>query len=65
MYIFSLNTGFFLTCSNAALTITIFVSLLFNKAVSMVKYIMDIVQGNTEFIKTGRTPRTWRVSLNI
>ena len=31
----------------------------------MVKHIMEIVKGNTEFIKAGQTPRTWRVSLNI
>ena len=37
----------------------------FDKAVSMVKHIMEIVKGNTEFIKDGQTPRTWRVSLNI
>ena len=34
-------------------------------AVSMVKHIMEIVKGNTEFIKAGQAPRTWRVSLNI
>ena len=65
MYVFSLITGFFLTCSNTTPTITIFVSLLFDKAVSMVKHIMDIVKGNTEFIKAGQAPHTWRVSLNI
>ena len=65
MYVFSLITGFFLTCSNTTPTITIFVPLLFDKAVSMVKHIMEIVKGNTEFIKAGQTPRTWRVSLNI
>ena len=31
----------------------------------MVKHIKEIVEGNTEFIKAGQTPRTWRVSLNI
>ena len=65
MYVFSLTTGIFLTCSNTTPTITIFVSLLFDKAVSMVQHIMEIVKGNTEFIKAGQTPRTWRVSLNI
>ena len=65
MYVFSLITGFLLTCSNNTPTITIFVSLLFDKAVSMVKHIMEIVKGNTEFIKAGQTPRSWRVSLNI
>ena len=56
MYAFSLITGFFLTCSNTTPTITIFVSLLFDKTVSMVKHIMDIVRGNTEFIKAGQIP---------
>ena len=65
MYVFSLITGFLLTCSKNTQTITIFVSLLFDKAVSMVKHIMEIFKGNTEFIKAGQTPRTWRVSLNI
>ena len=65
MYVFSLITGFFLTCSNTTPTITIFVSLLLDKVVSMVKNIMEIVKGNTEFIKACQTPRTWRVSLNI
>ena len=65
MYIFSLITGFFFTCSNTTPTITIFVSLLFDKVVSMVKHIMEIVKWNTEFIKAGQTPRTWRVSLTI
>ena len=65
MYVFSLITGFFLACSNTAPTIIIFVSLLFDNAVSMVKDIMEIVNGNTEFIKAGQTPRTWRVSMNI
>ena len=61
MYVFSLITGFFLTCSNTTPTITIFVYLLFDKAVSMVKHIMEIVKGNTAFIKTGQTPRTWLI----
>ena len=26
---------------------------------------MEIVKGNTEFIKVDQTPRTWRVSLNV
>ena len=59
MYIFSFITGIFLTCSNTTQTITIFVSLLFDKAVSMVKHIMKIVKENTEFIKAGQTPRIW------
>ena len=63
MYVFSLITEVFLTCSNTTPTITIFVSLLFDKA--MVKLIMEIVNGNTEFIKAGQTSRTWRVSWNI
>ena len=58
MYIFSLITRFFLACSNTTPTITIFVSFLFDKVVSMVKHIMEIVNGNTEFIKAGQTPRT-------
>ena len=45
MYVFSLNTGCFLTCSNTTPIMTIFVSLLFDKAVSMVKHIMEIVKG--------------------
>ena len=49
MYVFLLIIGFFLTCSNTTPTITIFASLLFDKAVCMVKHIM----GNTEFIKAG------------
>ena len=65
MYVFLLITGFFFTCSNTAPTITIFVYLLFDKAVSMVKHIMEIVKWNTEFIKSGQTPCTGRVSLNI
>ena len=65
MHVCSLITWLFLTCSNTTPTITIFVSLLLNKAVSMVKHIMEIVKGNTEFIKAGQTPRTWRVSLDI
>ena len=48
LYVFSLATGVFLTCSNT--TPTIFVSLLFDKIVSMVRFIMEIVQGNTECI---------------
>ena len=56
MYVFSLITGFFLACSNTTPTITIFVSLFFDKAVSMVKHIMEIVKENTEFIKAGQTP---------
>ena len=31
----------------------------------MLKHIMEIVKGNTEFIKADQTPRTWRVSLNV
>ena len=31
----------------------------------MVKHMIEIVKGNTEFIKVGQTPRTWHVSLNI
>ena len=58
MYVFALVTGFFLTCSNTTPTITIFVSLLFNKAVSMVKHKMEIVKGNSEFIKVGQTHST-------
>ena len=65
MYVFSLITGFFFTFSNTTPTITIFVSLLFDKAVSMVKHIMEIVKWNTGFIKAVQTTRTWRVSLNI
>ena len=65
MYVFSLITGVFLTCSNTTPTMTIFVSLLFDKAVSMVKHMMEIVKWNTEFIKAGQTSNTWRVSLNI
>ena len=38
---------------------------MFDKAVSMLKHIMEIVQGNTEFIKADQTPGTWRVSLNV
>ena len=58
MCIFSLITGFFLTCSNTTPTITIFVSLLFDKAVSRAKHIImnGDSQGNTEFIKAGQTP---------
>ena len=44
MYVFSLITGFFFTFSNTTPTIAIFVSLLFDRAVSMVKHIMEIVQ---------------------
>ena len=65
IHVFSVITGFFSICSNTTPTITIFVYLLFDKAMSMVKHIMAIVKGNTEFIKAGQTPRTWRVSLNI
>ena len=65
MYVFSLITGFFFTFSNTTPTITIFVSLLFDKAVSMVTHIMEIVKWNTAFIKAVQTTRTWRVSLNI
>ena len=53
MYVLSLITGVFSTCSNTTPTITIFVYLLFDKAVSMVKHIMAIVKGNTEFITAG------------
>ena len=42
-----LIAGIFLTCSNTTPTMTIFVYLLFDKAVSMVKHIMEIVKGNT------------------
>ena len=45
MYVFSLITGCFLTCSNSTTIMTIFVSFLFDKAVSMVKDIMEIVKG--------------------
>ena len=31
----------------------------------MLKHIMEIVKGNTEFIKADQTPGTWRVSLNV
>ena len=67
MYIFSLITGFFLSYSNTTPTITIFVSLLFDKAVSMAKHIImnGDSQGNTGIIKAGQTPRTWHDSLNI
>ena len=65
MYVFSLITGFFFTFSNTTPAITIFVSLLFDKDVSMVKHIMEIVKWNTAFIKAGQIPRTWRVLLNI
>ena len=37
-------------------TITIFVPLLIDKAVSMLKHIMEIVNGNTEFINAGQPP---------
>ena len=46
MYVFSLITGFFLTCSNTTPIMTIFASLLFDNAVSMVKHIMEIVKGS-------------------
>ena len=40
-------------------TITIFVPLLFDKDVSMLKHIMEIVKGNTEFlIEADQIPRT-------
>ena len=65
MYVFSLITGFFFTFCNTTPIITIFVSLLFDKAVSMVTHIMEIVKWNTAFIKAVQTTRTWRVSLNI
>ena len=55
MYVFSLITGFFLTCRNTTPTIIIFVYLLLDKVVSMVKHIMEIVKGNTG-IKVGQTP---------
>ena len=61
MYVFALITGVFLTCSNTTPTITIRVYLLFDKAVSMVKHIMEVVKGNTEFIKAGQTPHTWNI----
>ena len=61
MYVFSLITGVFFTFSNTTPTITIFVSLLFDKAVSMVKHIMEIVKWNTGFIKAVQNTRTWRV----
>ena len=57
-FVFPFITGFFLTCSNTTPTITIFVSLLFDNAVSMMKHIMEIIKGNTEFIKAGQTTRT-------
>ena len=63
--LFYLITGFFFRFSNTTPTITIFVSLLFDKAVSMVKHTMEIVKWNTGFIKAVQTTRTWRVSLNI
>ena len=44
---------------------TILVPLLFDKAVSMLKHIMEIVKGNTEFIEADQIPRNWRVSLNV
>ena len=44
---------------------TIFVPLLLDKVVSMLKHIMEVVKGNTEFIEVDQTPRTWRVSLNV
>ena len=51
---------------NTTPTITIFVSLLFDKAVHMVTHILNgDSQGNTEFIKAGQTTRTGRVSLTI
>ena len=31
----------------------------------MLKHIMEIVKGTTEFIKADQTPRTWRVLLNV
>ena len=55
----------FFTFSNTTPTITIFVSLLFDKAVSMVKHIMEIVKWNTCVYQNWSNPRTWRVSLNI
>ena len=61
MYVFSLITGFFFTCRNTTPTITIFVSLLFDKAVSMVKHIMEIVKWNTKFIKAGLKPPVFGV----
>ena len=65
MNVLSLITGFFFTFSNTTPTIAIYVSLLFDRAVSMVKHIMEIVKWNTAFIKAGQTTRTWRASLNI
>ena len=56
MYVFSLTTGFFLTCCNTTPAIIIFVYLLLDKAVAMVKHIMEIVKANTEFIEAGQTP---------
>ena len=39
---------------------------MFDKVVSMLKHIMDIVKGNTEVIKADQPPpRTWRISLNV
>ena len=51
---FHLLRGF--SCSNTTPTITIFVPLLFDKAVSMLKHIMEIVKGNTEFINADQNP---------
>ena len=65
MYVFSLITGLFFTFSNTTPIITISVSFVFAKAVSMVKHIVEIVKWNTAFIKAGQTTRTWCISLNI
>ena len=56
MYVFSLITVFFLKCSNTTPTITIFVYLFFDKAVSMVKHIMEIVKGNTVYQSWSNPP---------
>ena len=65
MYVFALITGFFLTCSNTTPTITIFVSLLFDKAVYIVKHIMEIVKGTLSLSKLVKPPVLGSVSLNI
>ena len=53
---FHLLQGVFFTCSNTTPTITIFVPLLFDKALSMLKHIMEIVKGNTELSKLIKPP---------
>ena len=49
-------TEFSLTHINTAPTITILVPLLFDEAVSMLKHIMEIVKGNSQFIEDDQTP---------